>query len=62
MKDDEIIKELNNAFFNIIKKYKQALQEIRNKLDFNKQELEECLHNPIDDEIREIINSVIGAE
>ena len=42
--------------------YKQALQEIRNKLDFNKQELEECLYNPIDDEIREIINSAIGVE
>lgn len=54
----QCIEDLCNKFNN----YKQALQEIRDKLDFNKQELEECLHNPIDDEIREIINSVIGAE
>ena len=43
-------------------KLKQALQEIRDKLDFHKQELEECLYNPIDDEIREIINSAIGVK
>ena len=54
----QCIEDLCNKFGN----YKQALQEIRNKLDFNKQELEECLYNPIDDEIRKIINSVIGEE
>ena len=53
---------LINGYIELTDTYKQALQKIRDKLDFHEQELEECLYNPIDDKIREIINSVIGVE
>ena len=56
------VENLKDTIYYDVEKYRQALQEIKNKLDFNKQELEECLYNPIDDEIREIINSAIGVK
>ena len=69
-KENERLKEENEKLnkmtgifsARLCEKYRQALQEIRDKLDFNKRELEECLYNPIDDEIREIIISVIGVK
>lgn len=62
----ELSRDSYKVSYETAKKYREkaekVLQEIRDKLDFHKQELEECLYNPIDDEIREIINSVIGTE